>query len=423
MFDPSDELFSLKVVCTLILAVSISAWLARVLFSSLWEGDNGQRDEPVEPGGSRTPSCATLPQTGVGDPVAEEYWSKGYGRYKYCGLRAEPLSSGPPLPCRSPSKLPLPALTDEQRHALSALADRVTDLRDAGCRTDQSTLARYLRARKGNVVQAELLLREAVKWRQTHDIDRVFTHWNLAAYEQCLGPWWLSGGLLGHGRRGQPVAYERLGRCNFAKLAASLPFELLLKCDIVHCERCIAALEEDALRRGVPLMGVIVVMDFDGFGWDQVNYNAARTIARLVESRSLLLTEITGQVLVVRAPPAAARAWSLFKQLLDPGTAAKVEVVNAEKTLETLRAHIDDKEIPAFLGGSKCIDGDPECRAVLAPGGYPPPVVLSSFSALAREQGQAQAQECSPGILERRVLKTNSSFCTDCFVPFCWDRR
>mmetsp|Transcript_55791 Transcript_55791/g.160311 ORF Transcript_55791/g.160311 Transcript_55791/m.160311 type:complete len:412 (-) Transcript_55791:44-1279(-) len=386
MFDPSDELFSLKLVCTLILAVSISAWLARVLFSSLWEGDKGQRDELVEPGGGRTQSCATLPQTGVVDPVAEEYWSKGYGRYKYCGLRAEPLSSEPPLPCRSPWKLPLPALTDEERHALSALADRVTDLRDAGSRTDQSTLARYLRARKGNVVKAELLLREAVKWRQTHDIDRVFTHWNLAAYEQCLGPWWLSGGLFGHGKRGQAVAYERLGRCNFAKLASSMPFEELLKCDIVHCERCVAALEEDAIRCGHPLIGVTIVMDMEGFGWDQVQYNAAKTISKLAASRSLLLTEITGQILVVRAPPAVARAWGLFKHLLDPGVVAKVEVVTTADTPTRLRVHIDDDAIPVYLGGSKCIDGDPECRYVLAPGGLPSPSVIARFSALAREK-------------------------------------
>jgi len=431
MFALEDCQLFFKLLCRLMLAVSLSVGLARFLWATtgpLWRlfwGDYGhQHVDQGELGGLGRQSCIVLPHTEHVDREVEQYWSKGYGRHKYCGLRENAVSTQePPTTCLSPSDIPLPVLSDEQRYALSVLSDRVSDLRRAGCRTDPSTLARYLRARKGNVSEAEQMLRRAAQWRQRYDIDRVFTHWNLAAYEQCLGPWWLSGGLLGHGRRGQPVAYERLGRCNFAKLAASLPFELLLKCDIVHCERCIAALEEDALRRGVPLMGVIVVMDFDGFGWDQVNYNAARTIARLVESRSLLLTEITGQVLVVRAPPAAARAWSLFKQLLDPGTAAKVEVVNAEKTLETLRAHIDDKEIPAFLGGSKCIDGDPECRAVLAPGGYPPPVVLSSFSALAREQGQAQAQECSPGILERRVLKTNSSFCTDCFVPFCWDRR
>merc|ERR1711933_163556 len=103
-----------------------------------------------------------------------------------------------------------------------------------------------------------------------------------------------------------------------------------------------------------------------------MRYSVARTIARLTENRTLLLTEFTAKVLVVRASAAVARAWALFKHLLDPGTAAKVEVVTEEKTLQILREYIDDTNIPGFLGGSNCIDGDPECNKLLAPGGLPP---------------------------------------------------
>mmetsp|Transcript_86841 Transcript_86841/g.226662 ORF Transcript_86841/g.226662 Transcript_86841/m.226662 type:complete len:421 (-) Transcript_86841:49-1311(-) len=395
MFALEDCQLFFKLLCRLMLAVSLSVGLARFLWATtgplwrlFWGGDYGhQHVDQGELGGLGRQSCIVLPHTEHVDREVEQYWSKGYGRHKYCGLRENAVSTQePPTTCLSPSDIPLPVLSDEQRYALSVLSDRVSDLRRAGCRTDPSTLARYLRARKGNVSEAEQMLRRAAQWRQRYDIDRVFTHWNLAAYEQCLGPWWLSGGLFGHGKRGQAVAYERLGRCNFAKLAASMPFEELLKCDIVHCERCVAALEEDAIRCGHPLIGVTIVMDMEGFGWDQVQYNAAKTISKLAASRSLLLTEITGQILVVRAPPAVARAWSLFKHLLDPGVVAKVEVVTTADTPTRLRVHIDDDAIPVYLGGSKCIDGDPECRSVLAPGGLPSPSVLARFSALAREK-------------------------------------
>eukprot|EP00931_Biecheleriopsis_adriatica_P074733 TRINITY_DN48738_c0_g1_i1.p1 TRINITY_DN48738_c0_g1~~TRINITY_DN48738_c0_g1_i1.p1 ORF type:complete len:435 (+),score=91.23 TRINITY_DN48738_c0_g1_i1:47-1306(+) len=345
-------------------------------------------------GGTREVKGVELAEEEFVDAAAGDASTDCFGRYKYCGLRDDPFaSSEAPKPCATPFKIRLPALTREQEQQLSALTERVADLE--GHRRDPSTLLRFLRARKYDVAAAEKQFRQAIEWRQQHDIDRVFTHWNLEAFERCLAPWWLSGGLFGHGRDGQPIAYERLGRCNFPKLAQSIPFELLLKLDIVHCERSIAALEEDCLRRGVPLQGVIVVMDLDGFGFDQVQFSAARTLSKLVESRTLLLTEITGKALVVRAPPAAARAWSLFSNLLDPGTAAKVEVVTVQKTPQTLRKYIDDVDIPAFLGGSKCVKGDPECRTILAPGGLPPPAALANFSQQAQER-QARVQMQAP---------------------------
>jgi len=300
----------------------------------------------------------------------------------------------------------LPELSAEQQDKLADLSTRVADLTSAGSiRTDPSTLLRYLRARKYNVAQADKFLREAAAYRQKHDIDGVCTRWNLEAYQYCLEPWWLSGGFLelrpyesyqlGHARDGTPVAHERLGRCNFAKLQTMLTSDQLLKLDIVHSQRCIAALEEDAMRRAVPLKPILIVMDLEGFGWDQVNFKAARSIAALVESRCMTLTEITGKVLVVNAPQAFTRAWSLFKHLLDEGTRAKVEVVARENTYQMLLDHIDEQEIPAYLGGLKHINGDPECREVLAPGGLPPPAALARFAELLREGGSSRSTERS----------------------------
>jgi hypothetical protein len=330
-----------------------------------------------------SPADASLPNEDT-DNEAQVYWASGYGRHKYLGLHQNPLAQSKPSDYSlAPLDIMLPELSLEQKDKLTALSYRVLDLTTIGSiRTDPCTLLRYLRARKGNVEQAEILLREAAKFRQKHDINRVFTHWNLEAYEQCLAPWWLSGGWAGHGRNGEPIAFERLGRCNFSKLTDQLPFEDLLKLDILHSCRSLAAVEDDAIRRGMPLIPVIVVMDLQGFGPDQIKFGAMRKLAQLVESRSLLLTEVTGKIIAVNAPPAAAKAWALLKHLLDPGTAAKVEVVAKADTHRVLLEHMEEHVIPAYLGGTMHVEGDPECRKVLAPGGLPPPDALSRFRAL-----------------------------------------
>eukprot|EP00930_Biecheleria_cincta_P089890 TRINITY_DN7922_c0_g3_i1.p1 TRINITY_DN7922_c0_g3~~TRINITY_DN7922_c0_g3_i1.p1 ORF type:complete len:417 (+),score=79.47 TRINITY_DN7922_c0_g3_i1:75-1325(+) len=400
MFFQEDRNDFATFVLTLVVSSLATVGLAKVSWKAArwsWSSifwTNGSKSSLTE---RSKPTSAALPD---GEHLGEhDYWSKGYGQYKYCGLREDPFASTQqPQPCRRPDDILLPPdLDPDVKKKILVLAERVTDLKEAGFRTDPSTLLRYLRARKFDLVAAEKQLREAVAWRQKHNLETVFTHWNLEAFHDCLGPWYHSGGILGHGKNGQPIAYERLGRANFPKLAASMPFELLLKCDMVHSLHCVAALEEDSIRRRVPLKGVIVVMDLEGFTFDQVQYSAARKLAKLVESRNLLLTEFTAKVLAVNAPSAAAKCWSMFSYLLDPGTVAKVEVVSRKDTFKALRVHVDDAEIPAFLGGEKHVNGDPECRDILAPGGLPPPDVLARFEVLARMEKDGTKVKSHPG--------------------------
>lgn len=307
---------------------------------------------------------------------AELCWSKGYGRYKYCGLRKDPFAPiEPPRYSLEPLDIKLPELDPVEKENLKKLKELTADLGDGRHRVDATTLLRFLRGREGNVMEAEQLLREAASYRQEHKLDGIWD-WNLEAYEQCLAPWWLSGGFICHGLRGEPVAIERIGRCNWPKLVAALPWDVVLKVDLVHCQRAMAAVEEDALRRDVPLLPTTLIFDLEGFGFDQISFRAAHKLKKLIDSRNLLLTEATGNIIMVRTPKAFAQAWSLFKHLLQPRTVAKVKVATTEDTFKQLCEFMDEKDIPAYLGGSKCIDGDPECRRILAPGGYPPQEAL-----------------------------------------------
>merc|ERR1719343_1238686 len=161
-----------------------------------------------------------------------------------------------------PLDIPLPPLSAVESEKLADLHRRVSDLeKSKSHRTDPVTLHRFLKAKKWNVRNAEKQLRQAAAHRKEWDIDRVFTHWNLKAYERCLARYWLSGGFIGHGKNGEPVAIERIGRCRWPQLSQKLPWEVLMRIDIVHCLRSLAAIEEDALRRGTPLRGTLLVID------------------------------------------------------------------------------------------------------------------------------------------------------------------
>lgn len=309
---------------------------------------------------------------------AERCWAGEYGRYKYTALRPNVFDKTvePPAYSLEPLNLPLPPLGDDEARGLQELAARVKDLADAGHRTDLATLLRYLRARKGKVDKADELFRKACAVREEHDVDRAFSHWDLEAFERILAPWWLSGGIIGYGLQGEPVAIERIGHCSWPKLMHEVPFHVLEKIDLVHSMRCLGACEEDAVRRGVPFGGVTLIMDLHGFGWDQIQFRAAYNLSKLSTNRQLLMPETVKRLLFVRTPPAFVRAWGMFSYLMDPGTLEKLHMATEADTLQLLRKFVSDDCIPAFLGGRLCVDGDPECRKICAPGGLPPQEAL-----------------------------------------------
>mmetsp|Transcript_61627 Transcript_61627/g.133419 ORF Transcript_61627/g.133419 Transcript_61627/m.133419 type:complete len:451 (+) Transcript_61627:56-1408(+) len=335
----------------------------------------------------KKPSKVTTGHWSSGE--AQDYWARGYGRYKHCGLRPDPFASeDPPVCSLTPVELPLGELQPGEAERLEELRGLVQDLVDAGDRdSSRQVLLRNLRAEKGVVLAAEKRMRQLIKYRKDHDVDRALTHWNLEAYERCLQPWWLSGGFLGHGLKGEPVALERIGRCDWPRIVRTLPWEDIVKLDIVHCLRCLGAVEEDALRRNRPIGGTILVYDLEGFSMSDIQFHAAMKLT-CMQSRGLLLADIVGQLLFIRTPTPFLRAWQLFQHLLDQGTVRKVRMAGVSDTLPLLREYMNDDVIPQYLGGSMCIGGDSECRELVAPGGFPPERAIARFEAL--KQGRSE---------------------------------
>jgi len=307
------------------------------------------------------------------------------GRFKYCGLRDNPMDpSGPPQYSLEPLGLKYPGMTSDEEQNLASLHQLVADLIQSCPRLEDDRLYRALRWAGGNVKLAAQQLRQADKFRREHDMDRALSQWDLEAYEECLKPWWVSGGFLGHGREGQPVAYERLGACNWPRLCKQLPWDLIQKLDVVHIQRCIAAVEEDALRRGGEHRGLLYIIDVQGFGWDQVQLTGARLFAKLAEGRVLFLLDMAEHILVINAPPAFQKAWAMFKYLLDKGTADKVQLMGTDY-LPLLLKYMSEDEIPGCYGGRRSIDGDLDCRQVLAPGGPIPASVRARLQKMVTE--------------------------------------
>lgn len=315
-------------------------------------------------------------------------WSKGIGRFKYCGLREDPFASSSPPVYQADGPCPLlPEMTTSESDALRTLQKRLSDVAVAGSRCDPSTLLRFLKEKKLDPAQAELFFREALAMRQLHGVDKALSTWNLELYEQCLAPWWPNGGFLGHSIDGRPVVLERFGRADIAFLVEKVPIEILLKIEIVHCLRTLAGVEEDSVRRGVPFAAAILISDLDGVGWNHFKPSVVRVIRQLFTLRHYLVPQTCKQVLVINAPALFVRvANSLKEVLVNPETAALVKVVKPCQTIHALREHMADELIPAYLGGSRKVDGDPFCSRLLSLGGTPHDAALRRLDRLMKAE-------------------------------------
>merc|ERR1712137_559073 len=143
--------------------------------------------------------------------------------------------------------------------------------------------------------------------------DNMFADWDLDAYERCLGPWWVSGGLVGWSHDRRPVYYEPFGKCKWTQIIARIPKRQLIKIDLVHQMRVLGAMEEAAYEKGESMKQGIAIADLEGFGMDQCMCHAAKMLAELMVVRDRLIPNMLHQVLVINAPASFSYGWRIFK--------------------------------------------------------------------------------------------------------------
>mmetsp|Transcript_355 Transcript_355/g.1126 ORF Transcript_355/g.1126 Transcript_355/m.1126 type:complete len:433 (-) Transcript_355:113-1411(-) len=398
---PDVEVLLVQAPQLFVLLALLPVVLAAVVRQRLTPGKGDTCEDPclpIKPRGLPGGREADGASTDTGSAAA--CWARGDGRLKYRILRPDPgVPEYPPRFSLANLELTLPSLAEGEAAALKVLAASLADLRGGGRRTDDATLLRFLRARKGNVQAAGRYFREAELYRDELDLQRMDTHWNLEAYERCFAPWWARGGIMGLGLKGQVVGLERLGRSCFPQLLEALPWKVLQRLDALHTVRVLAAFEEDALRRSHPIENNILILDLDGLGKNFCTLKVLRAYARLVAYRDMLLPCTLGHVLVIRAPKVFSALWVVLGPLIDPGIREKVQIASGdEQSLAMLRKYIGDETIPAYLGGALKVDGDPECRAILGSSsrGPVPAEALARLEAAVAGKG-ADAAQPSPG--------------------------
>ena len=231
---------------------------------------------------------------------------------------------------------------------------------------------RFLRARKYDVDQAMVMIRNDVAWRA--EGDRSQLRWR-RAYDvlQCdLGafftyfPTWVQG----YDKQSRPVAWRKFGKFEIWNVLKLTSMERLIDFHAWESEQLLRMMSDKSRELGVNIETFTIVIDADSWHIGLANRDAYTFIRAMASTDSDHYPERLGQLVVINAPTMLSLAWRVIQGFLDDVQKAKIKIygTNRAEWLPVLMTIIDEDQIPQQYGGTM-----PDLNADLALSSMDPP--------------------------------------------------
>eukprot|EP01126_Amoeba_proteus_P023727 TRINITY_DN2384_c0_g1_i1.p1 TRINITY_DN2384_c0_g1~~TRINITY_DN2384_c0_g1_i1.p1 ORF type:complete len:170 (-),score=30.13 TRINITY_DN2384_c0_g1_i1:570-1079(-) len=132
------------------------------------------------------------------------------------------------------------SLPSEEGKLVCELYRRLTDIKDKECAKpllQVDSLVRFLRGREHVLDDAEKMVRDSVLWRANFQLDERLEEWKSSTgiHKDLIKKYW-SSGYYGVDKRGLPVHYTLMGRCDPGNLATGIGSHNFLMLHLVELE-------------------------------------------------------------------------------------------------------------------------------------------------------------------------------------------
>lgn len=258
-----------------------------------------------------------------------------------------------PQKCPAGSLPGTPGNTDEAQEG--ALKQLRSELEAAGFkeRLDDSTLLRFLRARKFDVALAKEMFENCEKWRKEYGTNTIMQDFHYD--EKPLVAKYYPQYYHKTDKDGRPVYFEELGAVNLTEMEKITTQERMLK-NLVWEYESVVNYRLPACSRAV---GYLVetsctVMDLKG-----ISISSAYSVLSYVREASYIsqnyYPERMGKFYLINAPFGFSTAFRLFKPFLDPVTVSKIFILGSSYQSELLK-QIPAENLPSKFGGKSEVD-------------------------------------------------------------------
>ena len=102
---------------------------------------------------------------------------------------------------------------------------------------------------------------------------------------------------------------------------------------------------------GKQIEQTLTILDFEGFGMSLMS----KKMYGLIQKGSGIMQdnypECLGQMFIINAPFVFTAVYAIVKNFVDEKTRKKIQIVSSSYTQSTLLEHVDEEQLPVFLGG------------------------------------------------------------------------
>lgn len=239
-------------------------------------------------------------------------------------------------------------LTDSEKSALEQLK-LMLEAEGYVERTDDSTLLRFLRARKFDIMLAKKMYEDCEKWRKefgTNTILTDFTYEEKPIVAKFYPQYYHKTDI-----DGRPIYIEELGAVNITQMYKITTQERMLK-NLVWEYESFAKYRLPACSRkaGVLIETSCTILDLKG-----ISITAASQVLSYVREASYIgqnyYPERMGKFYLINAPFGFSTAFRLFKPFLDPVTVSKIFILGSSYKKDLLK-QIPAENLPTKFGGT-----------------------------------------------------------------------
>lgn len=206
----------------------------------------------------------------------------------------------------------------------------------------QETLARFLKARDGNVSNAHKMLMDCLSWRKQNDIDDILAKpINPVDFYRAIRDSQLTG-MCGYSKEGHPVIAVGVGRSTYDK--ASIHY--YIQSHIQMNEYRDRVILPSATKKFGRYVGTCIkILDMTGLRISALNQ--LKLLSAISTIDDLNYPEKTETYFIVNAPYIFSACWKVVKPLLQERTRRKVQVLSGCGRDELLKI-MEYKSLPHF---------------------------------------------------------------------------
>ncbi|KAH0831940.1 CRAL-TRIO domain-containing protein [Lanmaoa asiatica] len=221
--------------------------------------------------------------------------------------------------------------------------------------TDDTTLLRFLRARKFNLNEAKKMMMNCQHWRQTvsgigiDELNNRMDPFDYPGRDEVFKSW----SMYFHktDKKGRPVNVQFFGGLNLPELYKHVTPEKLVESIIVNADALTREVLPAASRAaGRHVHQSLVIVDLKDFGLSQF-WQVKSLVQISFQISQDYYPETMGQLAIVNAPPSFTFIWSIVKPWLARETVEKVDILGKDYQ-EVLLQIVDADNLPTVLGGN-----------------------------------------------------------------------